>query len=142
MNPEGKIPEDSSRVHRIRNSDVGRAPRFEEIANFFAAKIDCHVLVAHNLLRFDLPILKRYFPDYSSVEFELGGGICALENFPANPDRGFRKKLPDLCAVQGVAFDPDLLILPLEMLFSLRRPWLKGYPISSTPPRWFRCNPG
>jgi len=108
VNPEGRIPEDSSKVHRIRDRDVGRAPRFEEIANLFAAKIDGHVLVAHNLRRFDLPVLQRHFRDYSGVALELGGGICTLENFPGNPDRGFRKKLPDLCAVQGVAFDPDL----------------------------------
>jgi len=128
VNPEGAIPEDSSKVHRIRNRDVGRAPRFEEIAHLFAAKIDGHVLVAHNLMRFDLPILRRHFRDYSSVELELGGGICTLENFPGNPDRGFRKKLPDLCDVQGVAFDPDLAHSALGDALPLAKALASGIP--------------
>ena len=128
VNPEGKIPEDSAKVHRIRNRDVGRAPRFEEIANLFAAKIDGHVLVAHNLLRFDLPILRRHFRNYSSVELELGGGICTLENFPGNPDRGFRKTLSDLCAVQGVAFDPDLAHSALGDALPLAKALAAGIP--------------
>ena len=107
VNPEEKIPERSSEVHRIRNRDVGRAPKFEELANLFAAKIDGHVLVAHNL-RFDLPILQRHFQNHSGVDVEISGGICTLKGFPGNPDRGFKKTLADLCAVHGVAFDPAL----------------------------------
>ena len=131
VNPEVKTPEGSTKDHHIHNRDVGRAPRFEDIADLFAAKIDGHVLVAHNLLRFDLPILKRHFLDHSSVEIELGVGIYTLKDFSGNPDRGFKKTLSDLYAVQDVAFNPSLAhsalgdALPLAKALAAGLPHLK-----------------
>ena len=130
VNPEEKIPEGSTKIHRIRNRDVGRAPKFEEIAGLLAAKIDGRVLVAHNL-RFDLPILERHFRDHSPVQLHLGAGVCTLEGFPGNPDNGFKKKLSDLCVVQGVDFDSALAhsalgdALPLAKALAAGMPHLK-----------------
>lgn len=108
VNPGEKIAERATEVHQIRNQDVAGAPTFEEISSLFAAKIDGHVLVAHNLLGFDLPVLERHFRDHSNLRVDLGAGICTLKGFSGNPQNGFKKKLPDLCAFHGVPFDSAL----------------------------------
>jgi DNA polymerase III epsilon subunit-like protein len=93
VNPAVPIP--NAQIHGVSDSHVADAPAFVEIAGLLAAKLDGHVLVAHNLRAFDLPILQAHYAAIPSVEIELGDGVDTM------PRSGARK-LKDVCAQCGV----------------------------------------
>ena len=96
VNPGITIP--NSHIHGISDQDVANAPDFAEIAGLLAAKLDGHVLVAHNLRAFDLPILTSHYEQISGVMIELGDGVDTM------PRSGARK-LKAMCAQLGVELD-------------------------------------
>jgi DNA polymerase-3 subunit epsilon len=93
VNPGVPIP--NAQIHGVSDGHVADAPAFVEIAGLLAAKLDGHVLVAHNLRAFDLPILQAHYAAIPSVEIELGDGVDTM------PRSGARK-LKDVCAQCGV----------------------------------------
>lgn len=125
VNPSCEIPGKATEIHRIRDTDVKRAPSFSEVSALFAAKIDQHVLVAHNL-SYDLPILERHFRDHSDLQIDLGEGICTLRGFRGDPADSFRKKLANLCAFHGVAFNQCLAHTAIGDAMPLARALIKG----------------
>jgi DNA polymerase III epsilon subunit-like protein len=93
VNPGVPIP--NTQIHGVSDGHVAGAPAFAEIAGLLAAKLDGHVLVAHNLRAFDLPILRAQYEAIAGVEIELGDGVDTM------PRSGARK-LKDVCAQYGV----------------------------------------
>ena len=93
VNPGIPIP--NEHIHGVSDQHVADAPAFEQIAGLLAAKLDGHVLVAHNLRAFDLPILRAHYAATAGVVIELGDGIDTM------PRNGARK-LKDVCAECGV----------------------------------------
>jgi DNA polymerase-3 subunit epsilon len=90
---------DNHTIHGVSEEMAAAAPAFATIAPLLAAKLDGHVLVAHNLHRFDGPILDRHFKEVDAISIDLGGGIDTMPN----P----RRKLSALCDVHGVSYDPN-----------------------------------
>ena len=61
LNPEMPIPPESSAVHGIYDADVANEPTFRRISkNLFIFFEDCD-LGGYNILKFDIPMLKREF---------------------------------------------------------------------------------
>ncbi len=125
VNPGSRIPVKATEKHHIGDKDVGQAPSFAEISSLLAAKIDQHVLVAHNL-RYDLPILERHFRDHSDLQIDLGAGICTLRGFGGDPADSFHKQLVHLCAFHGVDFDQRLAHTAIEDALPLAKALIKG----------------
>ncbi|WP_216912528.1 3'-5' exonuclease [Synechococcus sp. CCAP 1479/13] len=125
VKPACEIPTKATEIHRIRDTDVKRAPSFSEVSPLFAAKIDQHVLVAHNL-SYDLPILERHFRDHSDLQIDLGSGLCTLRGFRGDPADSFRKKLANLCAFHGVDFNQRLAHTAIGDAMPLARALIKG----------------
>lgn len=70
INPMRNIPEESSKIHGLRSSDLSLAPTFEEIANDLALFIGDHKIVAHNA-DFDLRFLTQEFARVGkAIEFK------------------------------------------------------------------------
>jgi DNA polymerase-3 subunit epsilon len=90
---------DNHTIHGINEGMASAAPVFATIAPLLAAKLDGHVLVAHNLNRFDRPILDRHFKEVEAISIDLGDGIDTMPN----P----RRKLSALCDEHGVSYDPN-----------------------------------
>ena len=90
---------DNHAIHGVSEEMANAAPAFATIAPMLAAKLDGQVLVAHNLHRFDGPILDRHFKEVEAISIDLGGGIDTMPN----P----RRKLSSLCDAHGVSFDPN-----------------------------------
>lgn len=63
-------------IHGISASMVEAAPTFEEIAGDLAARLDDHILVAHNL-PFDVRMVQGEFSRLDA-DFSEGRGICTL----------------------------------------------------------------
>lgn len=63
-------------IHGISASMVEAAPTFEEIAGDLAARLDDHILVAHNL-PFDVRMVQGEF-NRLDADFAEGRGICTL----------------------------------------------------------------
>ncbi len=63
-------------IHGISASMVEAAPTFEEIAGDLAARLDDHILVAHNL-PFDVRMVQGEFSRLDAA-FSEGRGICTL----------------------------------------------------------------
>jgi len=93
VNPGAPIP--NEQFHGVSDGHVAGAPVFAEIAGLLAAKLDGHVLVAHNLRAFDLPVLRAHYEAIAGVEIQLGDGVDTM------PRTGARK-LKDVCAQYGV----------------------------------------
>ena len=125
LNPGCTIPKAVTAIHQIGNRDVVQAPAFADIAALLAAKLDQHVLVAHNL-RYDFPILERHFRNHSEQEVDLGVGICTLRGFGGDPAHGNSKKLQHLCSFHGVGFDPRLAHTALGDVLPLAQALIKG----------------
>lgn len=90
---------DNHTIHGISEAMASAAPTFDAIAPLLAAKLDGHVLVAHNLHRFDGLILERHFKEVPEISIDLGRGIDTMPN----P----RRKLSVLCDQHGVTYDPN-----------------------------------
>ena len=60
INPMRNVPEESSKIHGLRSSDLSLAPTFEEIADDLSIFIGDHKIVAHNA-DFDLRFLTQEF---------------------------------------------------------------------------------
>ena len=112
LDPQGRITEEwetliqpgmpipNAHIHGIDDALVAGAPSFAEIAGSLAAKLHEHVLVAHNLLSFDGPILEAHFAEVEGIDLCLGSGVDTMPR----P----RAKLVDLCARHGVELDPSV----------------------------------
>ena len=125
LNPGCTIPAAATGVHNIGNRDVFQAPSFADISALLAAKLDQHVLVAHNL-RYDFPILERHFRAHSNLKIDLGVGICTLRGFGGDPANAYSKKLPHLCSFHGVEFDLRLAHTALGDVLPLAHALIKG----------------
>lgn len=69
FNPEMKIGREASAVHGIKNSDVAKEPTFQSKAQeLWEIFRDC-LYVGHNILSFDLPLLRREFIR-AGIDFE------------------------------------------------------------------------
>lgn len=132
VNPGCRIPADSTKIHKIQDQDVSGAPSFGQLSALMAAKLDRHVLVAHNL-NFDLPILDRHFREHSEVQIDLGNGFCTLKGFKGNPANNFKKKLSDLCSFYEIVFDNNSAHTAIGDVLPLAKALIKGLPYLSPP---------
>ncbi|MEG2453301.1 MAG: exonuclease domain-containing protein [Clostridia bacterium] len=64
VNPMCHIPEESTNIHKITDDMVLSAPEFENILPDFFKFSRGAVLVGHNIISYDLPILYRYAKSY------------------------------------------------------------------------------
>ena len=92
INPGEPIP--NSSIHGIDDDMVQTAPTFDELGPVIAEKLADRVLVAHNLHRFDLPILQRHFQELPGLPLNLGDGIDTMPK----P----RRKLQQICSEHGI----------------------------------------
>ena len=101
INPGVPIP--NAAVHGIGESLAAQAPSFSAVAPTLAALLEGRVLVAHNLDRFDGPILRHHFWEAVDVipelVLDLGDGIDTMPN----PFLSLGK----LCAAYGVNLSGD-----------------------------------
>ncbi len=91
--PGGKAQE----KHRIHDRMVTNAPNFAAVAADLAARLDGHVLVAHNL-PFDQGFLERHFAAVAGIRINLGRGLNTMEG---------RESLESLCKRLGVDLPPE-----------------------------------
>jgi DNA polymerase III epsilon subunit-like protein len=96
INPGAPIP--NAAVHGIDDALAAAAPAFADVAPELAALLHGRVLVAHNLDRFDGPILRHHFWEAGSqhpeLVVDLGDGIDTMPN----PFLSLGK----LCAARGI----------------------------------------
>ena len=101
INPGAAIP--NAAVHGIDDSLAASAPSFQAVATALAALLDGRVLIAHNLDRFDGPILRHHFWEASEalpeIVLDLGDGIDTMPN----PFISLGK----LCAARGINLSGD-----------------------------------
>ena len=101
INPGVPIP--NVAVHGIDERLSAAAPRFAAVAPTLAALLEGRVLVAHNLDRFDAPILRHHFWEASDtwpdLVLDLGDGIDTMPN----PFLSLGK----LCAAHGITLTSD-----------------------------------
>jgi DNA polymerase-3 subunit epsilon len=90
--PGGK----AQKTHRIHDWMVEPAPSFEAVAGELAARLDGHVLVAHNL-PFDQGFLERRFEAVDGIRIDLGKGLNTMKS---------RESLEKLCGRLGVELPP------------------------------------
>ncbi len=58
VNPRGKIPPETTRVHGITNDDVRGMGEFSEHVNEISSLVDGSIIVGHNVLQFDWRFLE------------------------------------------------------------------------------------
>ena len=101
INPGVPIP--NAAVHGIDERLAAAAPSFPAMASTLATLLEGRVLVAHNLDRFDGPILRHHFWEASEalpeVVLDLGDGIDTMPN----PFISLGK----LCAARGINLSSD-----------------------------------
>ncbi|MCP9901831.1 3'-5' exonuclease [Cyanobium sp. Cruz CV13-4-11] len=101
INPGVPIP--NAAVHGINEHLAAAAPSFSAVAPTLAALLEGRVLVAHNLDRFDGPILRHHLWEASEawpeLVVDLGDGIDTMPN----PFLSLSK----LCAAHGVTLSGD-----------------------------------
>ena len=61
VNPQMKIPLETTQIHGIHDSDVKGAPTFREFVAEISTAMDGAVIVGHNVERFDWPFLRAEF---------------------------------------------------------------------------------
>ena len=61
VNPQMKIPMETTQIHGIHDSDVKNAPQFSEYITEISAAMEGAVIVGHNVERFDWPFLRSEF---------------------------------------------------------------------------------
>jgi DNA polymerase III subunit epsilon len=79
-------------IHGVTASMVSAAPRFEEVAEALAARVDGAVLVAHNLA-FDSRMLTNEYARLGAL-LDAGRGVCTLAQCGG--------RLEEACAMHGV----------------------------------------
>ena len=101
INPGVPIP--NAAVHGIDERLASQAPSFSAVAPTLAALLEGRVLVAHNLDRFDGPILRHHFWEASEacpeLVLDLGDGIDTMPN----PFLSLGK----LCTAHGISLSGD-----------------------------------
>jgi DNA polymerase III epsilon subunit-like protein len=101
INPGVPIP--NAAVHGIDEHLAAEAPSFSEVAPTVAALLEGRVVVAHNLDRFDGPILRHHFWQASAslpgLVLDLGDGIDTMPN----PFLSLGK----LCTAHGISLSGD-----------------------------------
>ena len=70
INPQRHIPEETTRIHGISDSDVADCPSFKEIAHELYQNINDSDLCGYNLIRFDVPMLIEEFLR-SDINFDI-----------------------------------------------------------------------
>jgi DNA polymerase-3 subunit epsilon len=70
INPEMKIPEESTAIHKIANEDVKDCPSFKDLAEEIKNFIGDADLAGYNSNRFDIPFLLEQFLS-NKVEFSM-----------------------------------------------------------------------
>ncbi|MFM7313558.1 MAG: exonuclease domain-containing protein [Cyanobium sp.] len=116
VHPGGAIP--NADYHGIDDGLVAGAPRFAGIAGLLAAKLDQHVLVAHNLRSFDGPILEAHFAEVEELQLSLGKGLDTMPRPTL--------KLHALCSRHGVELAADRVHNALEDTRALVQVLLRG----------------
>ena len=119
------IPEESTRVHGYRDTDVCNSPRFAEVWPRFREFVGTDLLVAHNGYEFDVPVLRRVaggLPGIEALTFfdtlplarALCPGSAKLEHlarkFGVHAGRGHHA-LDDAAMLVGVALNLNELEL-------------------------------
>ena len=61
VNPQMRIPMETTRIHGIHDSDVKNVPRFSEHIAEISTAMEGAVIVGHNVERFDWPFLRSEF---------------------------------------------------------------------------------
>jgi len=61
VNPQMRIPMETTRIHGIHDSDVKDTPQFSEYIAEISAAMEGAVIVGHNVERFDWPFLRSEF---------------------------------------------------------------------------------
>ncbi|MFM7312384.1 MAG: exonuclease domain-containing protein [Cyanobium sp.] len=84
-------------THRIHDGMVTNAPSFAAVAADLAARLDGHVLVAHNL-PFDQGFLERRFATVEGIRINLGRGLNTMHA---------RESLDSLCKRLEVDLPPE-----------------------------------
>jgi DNA polymerase III epsilon subunit-like protein len=101
INPGVPIP--NAAVHGIVERVAAQAPSFSAVVPTLAALLEGRVLVAHNLDRFDGPILRHHFWEaceaWPELVLDLGVGIDTMPN----PFLSLGK----LCAAHGISLSGD-----------------------------------
>ena len=69
INPEQSIPKEASDVHGIKNEDIENAPTFKDLSQDLLSVFSDCVYSGFNVIRFDLPMLKREFLRFG-IDFE------------------------------------------------------------------------
>lgn len=106
INPERNIEAAAIRVHGITNDDVKKEAIFEKtLPQIEEALEETNILVAHNLIGFDLPYLEQEFahcskslPRFETFDTMLEGTFCT--------DLGKSPTLGELCFALDVEYDP------------------------------------
>ena len=66
--PQGYLPKSSTRVHQITEDMVKDSPNIEDVLPEFSEFIQDSILIGHNIVEFDNPILKRNLKKYVGIE--------------------------------------------------------------------------
>ncbi len=61
VNPQMRIPMETTRIHGIHDSDVKNSPQFSKYIAEISAAMEGAVIVGHNVERFDWPFLRSEF---------------------------------------------------------------------------------
>ncbi|MEL6537049.1 MAG: 3'-5' exonuclease, partial [Bacteroidota bacterium] len=61
VNPERKIPKESSMIHGIYDEDIKDAPTFKQVAKSLIQFLEGADLAGFNILKFDVPVLVEEF---------------------------------------------------------------------------------
>jgi len=61
INPEMRIPQESTAIHGITDADVADCPTFKQLAQEIADLIEGCDLAGYNIVRFDIPMLAEEF---------------------------------------------------------------------------------
>ena len=82
VRPGGPITHFATRIHRLKNEDVARAPLFTDIADQVLAALDVPALVAHNA-HVDVDVLNRKLAGWLAA----ARGIRHAADRPPSPAR-------------------------------------------------------
>lgn len=61
LNPEMPIPAEATAIHGIRDEDVADAPTFKQISSSLFLYLEGCDMAGYNIIRYDLPMLKKEF---------------------------------------------------------------------------------
>lgn len=106
-NPERNIEAKAVSIHGISNDDVKKLPTFEKYLDEVETMLkSADVLIAHNLIGFDYPMLKQEFERYGRELPEL----TLFDTMVAgtfSTDLGKSPSLQELCFSLDIVYDPD-----------------------------------